>query len=179
LTLTEPASYRFTLANRNQPGEKQVKRILALAAITVLICATASRLLAQNPAAATWKLNVAKSKYIPGPPPKSMTRTVESQGDKVKYTFSGVNADGSAISYSFTVAYDGKDYPITGAAPGGADTISITKSSSGSNEAILKKSGHPVLISKVKLSDGKVTTITQTSPQGTGPVNNTLVYEKQ
>ena len=154
-----------------------MKRILAFAAMAILLCATANRLPAQNSAAGTWKLNVAKSKYIPGPPPKSMTRTVQSEGDKVKYTFQGVAADGSPISYSFTVAYDGKDYPITGVAPGGADTISIAKSGSGSNEATLKKSGHPVLISKVKMSDGKVTTITQTSPQGS--INNTLVYEKQ
>ena len=157
-----------------------MKRILAFAAMTVLLCATASLLLAQNTMLGTWKLNVAKSKYAPGPAPKSMTRTVESEGDKVKYTFAGVAADGSPVSYSFTVAYDGKDYPITGPAPSGADTVSGKQSSPGSLESTFKKSGQPVFISKVKVSpDGKVTTITQTSAPGTGSINNTLVYEKQ
>ena len=152
-----------------------MKRILAVTAITVLLCATASRMPAQNPALGTWKMNPAKSKYNLGSAPKSMTRTVASEGDKVKYTFEGVDADGSPISYSFTVAYDGKDYPITGAAPAGADTISFNQFS----EATVKKAGQPVLISKVKVSaDGKVTTI-QTSAPGAGSVNSTVVYEKQ
>jgi|SRR6267378_796540 len=154
-----------------------MKRTLAFAAIAVFGFATASHLRAQNPTLGTWKANIAKSKYTPGPAPKSMTRTVASEGDKVKYTFEGVAADGSPVSYSFTAAYDGKDYPITGSGmPGGADAISFNQS----NEATLKKSGQPVLISKVKVSaDGKVTTITQTSPSGTNSVNNTVVYEKQ
>ena len=158
-----------------------MKRTLAFAAIALLGLATASQLFAQNPTLGTWKLNVAKSKYHPGPAPKSMTRTVESAGDKVKYTFEGVAGDGSPVSYSFTVAYDGKDYPITGSGvPSGADTISFKPTTSTSTEATLKKSGQPILISKVKISaDGKVTTITQTNAPGTAAVNNAVVYEKQ
>jgi hypothetical protein len=154
-----------------------MKRTLVFVIFAVFGFATASHLLAQNTTLGTWKLNVAKSKYTPGPAPKSMTRTVASEGDKVKYTFEGVAADGSPISYSFTVAYDGKDYPITGSGmPGGADSISFNQS----NEATLKKTGQPVLISKVKVSaDAKVTTITQTSAPGKGSVNNTVIYEKQ
>ena len=157
-----------------------MKHIIAFVTMTVLLCATASRLPAQNPTLGTWKANIAKSKYNPGPAPKSMTRTVASEGDKVKYTFEGVAADGSPISYSFTVAYDGKDYPITGAAPSGVDTVSGKQSGPGSLESTFKKSGQPVFISRVKVSaDGKVTTITQTSAPGAGSINNTVVYEKQ
>ena len=157
-----------------------MKRTLAFVAIAVLAFAAASRVLAQNPFVGTWKLNVAKSKYNPGPAPKSMTRTVAAEGDKVKYTFEGVAADGSPVSYSYTVAYDGKEYPITGAAPSGADTISAKQSSSASLESTFKKSGQPVFTAKTTVSaDGKVTTITQTSPKGSGSLNNSLVYEKQ
>jgi hypothetical protein len=157
-----------------------MKRMLAFVVLAVLISATASRLLAQDPGLGTWKVNVAKSKYTPGPAPKSTTRTLEAQGDQVKYTFAGVAGDGSAISYGFTVAYDGKDYPITGSAPGGGDTISIKKLSPTSYEATMKKAGEPVLVSKVTVSaDGKVTTVNQTSPHGKGSISNTVVYEKQ
>ena len=37
----------------------------------------AAVLIAAEPFAGTWKLNTAKSKYTPGPPPKSATITYE------------------------------------------------------------------------------------------------------
>ena len=160
-----------------------MQRSVAAALFAILLFALAGHLLAQNQAVGTWKLNVAKSKYNPGPAPQSMTRTVEAQGDNVKYTFEGVASDGSAVSYTLTVAFDGKDYPITvinGSAPGGADSISSKKLSSRSYEATFKKGGEPVFISRVEISaDGKVKTITQTSPPGKGSVKNLIVYEKQ
>jgi hypothetical protein len=110
-----------------------------------------------------------------------MTRTVESAGDKVKYTFEGVAADGSKIAYTFTVAFDGKDYPITGSgAPGGADAIAFKQTNSGSYEAILKKAGKPTLISRVQVSkDSDTTTISQSSADGKGTTNNQMVFVKQ
>jgi hypothetical protein len=157
-----------------------MKRLLAFAAVTVLACAAATTLLAQNPIVGTWKLDLAKSKYNSGPAPKSLTRTVEAQGDKMKYSFEGVSADGSPLTYTFTVSYDGKDYPITGSgAPGGADTIAIKLLTPSSYDSILKKAGQPVLTTKAQISkDGKTTTLTQASAAGTGPTN-TLVFEKQ
>src|ERR1700720_1626003 len=88
--------------------------------VVVMLAAMASIQVAQaNPLLGTWKLNTAKSKYTGTPMPKEMTRTVEADGDSVKYTYAGTAADGSSISYGFTVKYDGKDYPMTGTPPGG------------------------------------------------------------
>ena len=50
--------------------------ILALAAV---VCVPAFA--QDNPLVGTWKLDVTKSKFDPGPAPKSLTRTVEAQGD--------------------------------------------------------------------------------------------------
>ena len=157
-----------------------MKRLLAFAAVTVLACAAATTLLAQNPLVGTWKLNVAKSKYNSGAAPKSLTRTVEAQGDKMKYIFEGVTADGTAINYNFTVSYDGKDYPITGSGvPGGADTIAIKQLNASSYDSTLKKAGQPVLTTTAQVSkDGKTTLLTQSGIGGSGPTN-TLVFEKQ
>src|SRR6202789_3446692 len=102
-----------------------MKRLLQLVAITVLAFAGSATLRAQsNPLVGTWKLNLTKSKYDPGPTPKSLTRTVEAQGNGVKYTFEGVAADGTPIAYGFSTTFDGKDNPVTGSMPNGADTIS-------------------------------------------------------
>ena len=158
-----------------------MKRTIALGIFVTILLFAATTLRAQDPLVGTWKLNVAKSKYIPGPGPKSLTRTVTPEGDKMKYSNEGVAADGSAIAYGTTVTLDGKDYPVTGSGvPGGADTIAITKLSPTSYDATFKKSGEPILTSKVRISkDGKVTTSHLQSAPGKGSVNNTAVYDKQ
>jgi hypothetical protein len=77
---------------------------------------------ADNNSIGTWKLNLEKSKFNPGPGPKSLTQTAEAVEDGVKWTSTGEAADGTPINISFTAKYDGKDYPITG---GRADSIAI------------------------------------------------------
>jgi hypothetical protein len=134
-----------------------------------------------NPIVGTWKLNLEKSKYDPGPAPKSLTRTVEAQGDGLKYTFEGVAADGTPIAYGFSVQFDGKDNPITGSMPSGADTISGKRINANHYEATLKKGGKVIGTSKVSISkDGKVTTVDATGTTATGAkAHDVQVYDKQ
>ena len=85
-----------------------------LLSFVVFTALATSPLMAQtNPFIGTWKLNVAKSKFEPGPAPKSQTRKVVTEGEGAKYSFEGISPDGTAFSYSFTVNYDGKDSPVT------------------------------------------------------------------
>ena len=80
-----------------------------------------------NPFIGTWTLNLAKSNFSPGPPPKSPgTRTYTQNGDGLKLVSSGgVNADGSAQTHqSWAAHFDGKDYPRVGNP--GADMVMIT-----------------------------------------------------
>ena len=109
----------------------------------------------------TWKLNTAKSKFEPGPGPKSLTRTIAAQGSGASYSFSGVSADGASVAYSFSTNYDGKDSAITGAGtPGGADTIALKRVSSRKVEGVLKKGGNEVAkVAAEVSSDGKITTV--------------------
>ena len=130
----------------------------------------------------TWKLNVAKSTYSPGPPPKSQTRREEPSGNGLKSTFDGVAGDGSRIAYSFTAQYDGKDYPETGVGtPNGADTIALKRIDDYTYEATLKRAGKVVLTTRNVISkDGKVMTITSKGTNQAGQAtNNVTVYEKQ
>lgn len=157
-------------------------RALKFFAIAVLSVAAASSLQAQNEALlGTWKLNTAKSKYEPGPTPKSLTRTVEAQGDGVKYTFDGVAADGAAIAYSFAVKFDGNDNPITGTVPNGADTAAIKRVDANHYVATLKKGGKKLGTSKVSISkDGKVATVDATGTNAAGvKTHDVQVYDKQ
>src|SRR5438105_6139641 len=84
----------------------------------------------------TWKLNLEKSKFDPGPPPKSMTVTIEAAEDGVKVTTTGESADGTPINGSFTAKYDGKDYPVTG---GPADSIATKEVDANTHTVVTKK----------------------------------------
>lgn len=158
---------------------KHVLRFITIALLTVAACST---LRAQsNPLVGTWKLNVTKSKFDPGPAPKSLTRTVEAQGDGVKYSFSGVAADGTPITYGFSVKFDGKDNPIAGSIPSGADTISAKRTDSNHFVATLKKGDKLLGTSKVTVSkDGKVTTVDSSGVSAAGvKTHDVQVYDKQ
>jgi hypothetical protein len=155
-----------------------MKRALGYVVVVMLAAVASARVIAEsNPLLGTWKLNVAKSKYTGSPAPKEMTRTVAADGDSVKYTYAGTAADGSSISYGFTVKYDGKDYPMTGSAPGGVDMIAIKRINANTYEATQKKAGKVTANTKVEISkDGKVTTITS---KGTDSTSFVAVYHKQ
>jgi hypothetical protein len=159
-----------------------MRQVLRFLAITLLAVVGSSTLRAQdNPLVGTWKLDVTKSKFDPGPAPKSLTRTVEAQGDGVKYTFEGVAGDGSPIAYSFSVQFDGKDNPVSGSAPSGADTISAKRVDSHHYVASQKKGGKVLVTSKVAVSkDGKVTTVEATGTTAAGAkTHDVQVYDKQ
>jgi hypothetical protein len=106
---------------------------------------------------------------------------VEAQGDGVKYTFEGVSADGKPVAYGFSVNFDGKDNPVTGSMPNGADTISAKRIDSNHYVATQKKGGKQVGISKVTVSkDGKITTVDATGTTASGAKSHDVqVYDKQ
>ena len=44
-----------------------------------------------SPQLGTWKINLEKSKFSPGPAPKTSTRTTEAVGQGFKTTFEGIS----------------------------------------------------------------------------------------
>jgi hypothetical protein len=147
-----------------------------------LVVVLGGAVFAQNQRTGTWKLNLSTSKYNPGPLPKSQTRRDEASNDGLKSTFDGVAADGSRIAYSYTVKYDGKDYPLTGTGtPNGADSIAIKRIDDYTFEATQKKAGKVVqTTSNVISKDGKTMTVTSKGTNQAGqPTNNVSVYDKQ
>jgi hypothetical protein len=156
-------------------------RTLALLAITV-----ATLLLVLGPVAqisdknvGTWKLNLAKSKYIPGPAPFESTLKIEPETNGLKFTFHGTDAEGKPADFEFSPRFDGKDYRVTGLPE--ADMIVLKRINANTIETVTKKAGKPVMTTRSVVSkDGKTRTSTQkgTNPKGE-KVNNTIVYEKQ
>jgi hypothetical protein len=146
--------------------------------LMVVVLAAGSLLLAQgDPFVGTWNLNVAKSKYNPGPPPQTQTRTWDASG---MVMVKGVNAAGKAMSYGYTIKDDGKEYPTMGSIPNTADKISAKKTSSDMYEATFTKAGKQVETTTFKVSkDGKTLTIHAKGMTDAGKFDNTQVWEKQ
>jgi len=147
--------------------------------LAVLWLAGASNLWAADAAIGSWTLNVSKSKYSPGPPPKSGTVKYETSGDGYKRTGEAVEADGKKTSFEYTAKYDGKDYPVTGSDQ--FDSIALKRINDNTAEATLKKGGKVVRNAKRVVSkDGKVMTITMSGANAKGEkVHNVAVYDKQ
>ena len=159
-----------------------MKRTLTIFAVVFLTLAVSGVLRAQSdPFNGTWKLNLEKSKFNSGQPFKSDTRTYESSSDGFKVTVERVIADGSNQPYAIDAKYDGKDYPITGQGPGGADTISVKHVDANTTVSTLKKSGKVLFTTRTVVSkDGKVLTLTSKGVDSSGKsLNVVLIYEKQ
>jgi hypothetical protein len=126
----------------------------------------------------SWKLNLAKSKYSPGPAPKSMTITYRAAGFGMKIVVDVVPAEGAPQHWEMTPAYDGRDHPVTGNPD--ADAISIKRISDTAGESRFKKGGKVMALNVRTLSaDGKTLTIESTGTTADGkPRHDIAVYEK-
>lgn len=155
-----------------------MKRRLGIFAAIAVLLAAGSVLLAQgNPFVGTWKLNLASSKYNPGPPPQSQTRTWDAAG---MVMVNGVGANGKPFSYGYSVKGDGKPSPTMGAIPNTADMISTKKVNANTYEASFTKAGKEVEVTTFTVSNGgKTLTIHAKGTPEVGGFENLQVLDKQ
>jgi hypothetical protein len=154
---------------------------VVLALMTTALVAFASSAAAQAPAAmmGTWKLNTAKSKFTPGPAPKSTTLVYAPAPEgRISIVVDVTPAEGAAMHWESVVADDGKDYPLKGNP--NADSISYKRVDALTGTTTWKKDGKVTGTNTRKLSaDGKTLTITSegTTPDGK-PRIDVQVFEK-
>jgi hypothetical protein len=161
-----------------QAGTRQAYLFTAVAATLVMVLGGAA-LAQSNNEVGTWKLNVAKSKYNPGPAPTSATTKIEAAGAGVKITVDQALPTGP-LHWEYTANYDGKDNRVTGN-NADADTIARTRVNATTVKSVSKKGGKLTTANtSVVSSDGKTRTVTTTGTNAAGKiVNNVAVYEKQ
>jgi hypothetical protein len=151
---------------------------------TTLVLAASMTAMAENPTdpiVGTWVLNVAKSKYDPGPGPKSQTVTLEATADGMLHETNQITAaDGTSHTESVSFKRDGTPRAVTGDAD--VDTVEITQPvNSRTGHASLRREGKVVghqtnVISK----DGKVATMTTTLTTASGKAEHDVeVYDRQ
>ena len=161
-----------------------VQRRLAALSIACVALYTVSSWAQTKPAdpwVGTWKTDVAKSKYSPGPTPTAPgTVTIERSGTGMKTTIDGTDPQGKPIRTETVWAFDGKDNPVKGA-PAPNTTAAYKRIDDHTFEVTTKVDGKPTVTTRVVVSaDGKTLTATQTGKGADGSaVNNVIVASKQ
>jgi hypothetical protein len=149
------------------------------AGVAAMMCAVG---IAQttDPAYGVWKLDVAKSKYSPGPAPREQTVTIEPAGPGRKVTVKGVASDGTPIAWGYTGNFDSKQNRLTGSNPD-ADFVLLKRLSPTTTRSTFKKNNKTTLVNGVSVSaDGKTLTVASSGVNAKGEtVKNTQVFTKQ
>lgn len=154
-------------------------RVSAVLTATVLAMSVLVAAQPKDHFVGTWRLDIAKSKYSPGPIPKSQVSTYEAVGPGYRVSVKSEAASG-AVQWSYTTALDGKDVPITGTNPN-ADMVAVKRVDANTLESVNKKGGKPTTTQRnVVSADGKTRTVTTTGIDGQGQkVNNVAVFVRQ
>lgn len=127
----------------------------------------------------TWRLNLDKSVYQPGPAPyKRATMNVERVDGKVRFSYDFVHPRGGVQHLEWTGSFDGEDYIVQGA----DEYITYAYKPIGDRvyEIVAKMDGQVAAVARVTLSsDGRtLTTVTRRKNSIGQDVTTTTVHEK-
>jgi hypothetical protein len=124
-----------------------------------------------------WQLNVAKSRYFPGPGPTSETRTYIREGDSVVGVIQRLFQDGRRERIEYTANFD-REYPVMGTED--YDHVVLKRIDEYTSEAVLSHAGRVYGIARrVIASDAKSMTITFRRENQTGAsVYNQVYYDR-
>jgi len=148
-------------------------------ALVILLFGAASVLRAADPVIGTWHLNLLRSRYDPGPPPKSQTRIYREENGGVKAVVITVHKNGNSDTVHYPAEYDGKEHPVSGSPD--TDGILMKRVNDYTAESELTHAGKTIAVTRRTVSrDGKTMTITYKGVGvGEDQVNNTAYYEKE
>ena len=155
-----------------------------LPAIAVLaIAANVAAQSKDDPSLGTWKLNVAKSKFTPGPPIKGDTRSYEVNDEGwLIVTTETIQPDGRHTGVRFAAKFDGKPYPQIGRFAPTVTLITYQPVDKLTLKYTQRDSSGKVLSTNTRTvsADGKTMTIEQRSTDDKGrPSINVELFEKQ
>jgi hypothetical protein len=135
--------------------------------------------LAADPVVGTWKLNLAKSTFSPGPAPKSQTRSYAESAQGMTLTVKTIAADGKESTTTLTFKDDGKPYPASGNPD--FDKVAVTRVDASTVHSVQTKAGANVGAAVRTVSkDGKTLTFAQKGTHATGQKYDDIsVYDRQ
>jgi hypothetical protein len=156
----------------------------ALSAVVVAMLAPSSLVAqAQDSFAGVWRLNVEKSVYEAGRPPRSYTRTYEDRGGGAVFlTVDTVNASGAAMRLFLVYKRDGKPYPESAAGMKTVRMVAVRAVDANTEEVGTVVNGQVTEVASTLTVSRDKKTLTQTlkgvTPEGR-PYTNVVVYDRQ
>jgi len=151
--------------------------------VVLAVVATVRLAMADDPLIATmvgtWKLDVSKSTFNPGPAPKGALLKFEASGAGVRQSNNNVDPQGHPYAYTATYIFDGKEVPITG--DPSRDTTAWSRTDAMTLTGVNRKAGKVTTTQVRAFSvDGTSFTLTTTGTNVLGQrVNNVEFFEKQ
>jgi hypothetical protein len=163
----------------HQKSGEQMQTILKTLFVGAIIAIGTGTAVAADAVVGTWKLNLAKSTFSPGPAPKSQTRTYAESAQGTTVTVKTTAADGKESTTNITFKEDGKSYPVSGNAD--FDMVSVKRVDALTVHSTQTKAGAAVGTGVRTVSkDGKTLTFTQKSTNADGVKHDDVsVYDKQ
>jgi len=157
------------------------KKVLPVALLLLIAGITLSRVAqgADDPNTGTWRLNVAKSKFNPGPGPKSKILTIKIENGTETYNAQGIDASGRETLETYKAKLDGTDAPVDGIPF--ADTVSNRQLAPNHLVTTFKKNGAVTMTLDIVVSpDGMTRMLTYTGKNERGrKVHDVLVFDKE
>ena len=158
---------------------------IVLAVALLIVAAATSRVVAQSAAPGdprvlgTWKLDIVKSKFTPGPIPTSQIRTYEPHNAGYRATIKTTYASRKPTFVEYVANYDALEYPVSGSPD--YDTIRLKKIDSSTSEAVLGHAGQVFATTRRVVSeDGQTMTITFHADELQGTrIHNVMVFTRQ
>jgi hypothetical protein len=156
----------------------------ALLAFAVFaIAASAAAQSKDDPSLGTWKLNVARSKFTPGPPIKGDTRSYEVNDEGwLIVTTETIQPDGRRTGVRFAAKFDGRAYPQIGRFAATVTLITYQPVDKLTLKYTQRDTSGKVLSTNTRTvsADGKTMTIEQRSTDDQGrPSVNVELFERQ
>ena len=135
--------------------------------------------LAADSVVGTWKLNLAKSTFSPGPGPKSQTRSYAETAQGLTLSIKTTTADGKETTATLSFKDDGKPYAVSGNPD--YDMVAVTRVDASTVHSTQTKAGVAVGSGVRTVSkDGKTLTFAQKGTHaGGGKYDDVLVYDRQ
>jgi hypothetical protein len=147
--------------------------------VGAILAIATSAAFAADPVVGTWKLNLEKSKFSPGPGPKSQTRSYAESAQGMTLTVKTTAADGKETTTTLTFKDDGKPYPVSGNPD--FDMVAVTRVDALTVHSKQTKAGATVSTAVRTVSkDGKTLTFAQKGTHATGgKYDDVSVYDLQ
>jgi hypothetical protein len=157
---------------------RAVRIMLAICLLTAFASAVSGQ---YDPFVGRWELNLRKSSFRPGAPPKRQTLICRAAERGLRTVVQGVDAQGVPVdpdANEMHINFDGKDHRTP---QRDYDLSAWVRISARKYEVIHKRAGQVVLTSTYMLSnDGKTMTVTARGVDGDGRViKNVRVYDKK